>query len=472
MTKTNKKSSETSPRKRKTSKLKQESTLTEKDQMKDQNKTLEPTKISESKDERKQDLYNKLKVVHTTSPSILSSSSGFENYRGIINLCLLLLVLSNFRVALDNILKYGVLVDPYIILVFLENPYSWPSATLVILSNVFIQVCFYAERLLSKGNISERFGCCIHVFNICLTILVPIYVVFKFQPLPYFATMTLMWYTSVVLKMVSYASVNWWCREDAINNRLKDVQQSGPVKYPHNLTQKGLYYFMLAPTFCYELNFPQTQKIRKRFLIRRILEAVFLYSLILALVQQWLVPTVKNSMHSYKELDLGRLFERIMKLAIPNHLLWLLAFYAYFHSFLNIVSEVLYFGDRTFYKDWWNAPNVAIFWQNWNIPIHRWAKRHVYEPMLRNKYSKSQASMFVFFLSAFFHEFIVSIPLQMFRPYAFLSMLMQFPLAILTSSMKNPWGNIMMWLSLIIGQPLAIMMYYHDYLVEHSVIKV
>ena len=28
-------------------------------------------------------------------------------------------------------------------------------------------------------------------------------------------------------------------------------------------------------------------------------------------------------------------------------------------------------------------------------------------------------------------------------------------------------GNLVVWLSLIIGQPMALMMYYHDYVVEH-----
>ena len=28
-------------------------------------------------------------------------------------------------------------------------------------------------------------------------------------------------------------------------------------------------------------------------------------------------------------------------------------------------------------------------------------------------------------------------------------------------------GNICVWLSLVIGQPMALMMYYHDYVVEH-----
>lgn len=37
------------------------------------------------------------------------------------------------------------------------------------------------------------------------------------------------------------------------------------VQYPDNLNIFDLYYFILAPTLCYELNFPRTQRIRKRY---------------------------------------------------------------------------------------------------------------------------------------------------------------------------------------------------------------
>ena len=30
-----------------------------------------------------------------------------------------------------------------------------------------------------------------------------------------------------------------------------------------------------------------------------------------------------------------------------------------------------------------------------------------------------------------------------------------------------PVGNLIVWLSLIIGQPLAVLMYYHDFVVDH-----
>lgn len=40
-------------------------------------------------------------------------------------------------------------------------------------------------------------------------------------------------------------------------------------------------------------------------------------------------------------------------LQVPNHLLWLMFFYWFFHSSMNFTAELLRFGDREFYKDWW-----------------------------------------------------------------------------------------------------------------------
>lgn len=38
---------------------------------------------------------------------------------------------------------------------------------------------------------------------------------------------------------------------------------------------------------------------------------------------------------------------------VPNHLIWLIFFYWWFHSSLNVIAEVMQFGDREFYRDWW-----------------------------------------------------------------------------------------------------------------------
>ena len=45
-----------------------------------------------------------------------------------------------------------------------------------------------------------------------------------------------------------------------------------------------------------------------------------------------------------------RIFERLLKLAIPSLYVWLLIFAALFHIGLNIAAEITLFGDREFYK--------------------------------------------------------------------------------------------------------------------------
>ena len=53
--------------------------------------------------------------------------------------------------------------------------------------------------------------------------------------------------------------------------------------------------------------------------------------------------------------DWLHVLERLLKLAVPNQVLWLAMFYTVFHAGLNAAAEVLRFGDREFYGDWWNA---------------------------------------------------------------------------------------------------------------------
>lgn len=60
----------------------------------------------------------------------------------------------------------------------------------------------------------------------------------------------------------------------------------------------------------------------------------------------------------------------------------------------------------------------------------------------------------------------MSIPLHMFRLWAFTGMMAQIPLAwIVSRFFQGNYGNAAVWLTLIIGQPVAVLMYVHDYYV-------
>uniref|UniRef100_A0A6I8N3B9 O-acyltransferase n=1 Tax=Ornithorhynchus anatinus TaxID=9258 RepID=A0A6I8N3B9_ORNAN len=558
---------------------------------------------------------------HRVQESLFSSASGFSNYRGILNWCVVMLILSNARLFLENLIKYGILVDPIqVVSLFLKDPYSWPSLCLVIgesgragpvwepgssrvVAGAELRGRQIGERESAGGGGWGDSGVCTvlsvpsgqhvrpgrvpggeavggghrvreggdsaargqpphhPVLPRCCGASGPLhhsrypppppppppleaeealeYVcshrapaplegrggreprhgvgrgIWAPKPLPPASShpgplphhlaelgeegtasephrpsnvstplscppvgsvFALGIYTILFLKMFSYRDVNLWCREQwargktgkAVSGAKKangDVG-SGAVSYPANLTYRDLYYFLLAPTLCYELNFPRSPRIRKRFLLRRLLEMLFFTQLLVGLIQQWMVPTIQNSMKPFKDMDYSRIIERLLKLAVPNHLIWLIFFYWFFHSCLNALAEVLQFGDREFYRDWWNSESVTYFWQNWNIPVHKWCLRHFYKPALKRGMNKWLAQTGVFLASAFFHEYLVSVPLRMFRLWAFTGMMAQIPLAwVVGRFLRGNYGNAAVWLSLIIGQPVAVLMYVHDYYV-------
>uniref|UniRef100_A0AAV2KA62 O-acyltransferase n=1 Tax=Knipowitschia caucasica TaxID=637954 RepID=A0AAV2KA62_KNICA len=412
---------------------------------------------------------------HSLQESLLSSASGYSNYRGILNWCVVMLVLSNARLFLENIIKYGILVDPIqVVSLFLKDPYSWPAACLIIVSNVFILAALYIERRLAVGTISETTGRILHSFNLASLLVFPSLTVLGLTSMtPVGGVLSLGTYTILFLKLFSYQDTNRWNRDIRLakakrltrSHSCPSVAQSNGsavhslVSYPGNLTHRDMYYFVLVPTLCYQLNFPRSARIRKRFLLRRIFEMLFLMQLLVGLIQQWMVPSVQNSMKPFKEMDFSRMVERLLKLAVPNHLIWLIFFYWFFHSTLNVVAELLQFGDREFYRDWWNSETVTYFWANWNIPVHKWCLRHFYKPMLKRGVNKFLAQSAVFLVSAFFHEYLVSVPLKMFRLWAFMGMMAQVPLAWFVSRYLNGiYGNAAVWISLIIGQPVAVLM--------------
>jgi len=185
-------------------------------------------------------------------------------------------------------------------------------------------------------------------------------------------------------------------------------------------------------------------------------------------VEQYVIPTVKNAKVPLEQLAWLPLLERVLKLSIPNLYIWLMMFYCFFHLWLNVLAELLRFGDRTFYMDWWNAETLDYYWRTWNLPVHHWAMRYVYIPMLNLGLPKVSAANLVFFFSAVFHELLLSVPTHRLRTWAFLGMMAQGPLVMLTRHPRmreTPWlGNVIFWLSFcIIGQPLCMLLYWHGY---------
>ncbi|UJR09781.1 hypothetical protein I4U23_014007 [Adineta vaga] len=407
-------------------------------------------------------------------PSLLSASSGYENYRGFLNLLYVILGIGSCRLVLENILQYGLLVEFDWPIRFLQDPTNWPSVFLILLVNCFILFEFTLEIKLSHvqqlSSKTKNYCVFFQFLNLCTILIFPAFYINNRQPNPVGAFIAVCIYSIVFLKLFSYMHVNHYCRQVLLekkNDSHENVTISkGPIVYPNNLSYENLYYFMVAPTLCYELNFPRSPRIRKRFLLRRFGEILVLLSLQYCLGQQWILPILRTLDRPLNQYSTLQNIERLLRLSLPNHLLWLILFYVYFHSTLNLLAELLRFGDRLFYRDWWNATDLYEFWNRWNTTVHDFCKRHVYKPLVTQYgFNKLIGSLVVFAISAFFHEYLISVPLRMIRPWSFLAMMVQLPMGMVVQRVKHEnktYGNIAVWISLILIQPIAILLYIQD----------
>lgn len=321
-----------------------------------------------------------------------------------------------------------------------------------------------------KPLITSSAALWVSVVLLAALVLVPMTVVLLSPASPASALILLMVSCITWLKMVSYGMANRQFRMDRaegapIKERVSGIEAKDTVAYPQNLTVSNLTYFLMAPTLCYQLNYPRSPRIRWMYVLNKLAQLLFFICAVIFMMEQWCFPVVKNSFVSMQERNWLHLFERVLKLSVPSLAIWLSIFYAFFHLWLNILAEILRFGDREFYRDWWNATTMSYYWRTWNIPTHNWLVRHVYMPALRHGCSKQIAAALVFFFSAVFHEFIISVALQTFKLYFFLGMIVQIPATITGAYFRGTVvGNLIFWLSFcFLGQPIGVLLYYFDF---------
>ncbi|KAH9489760.1 Diacylglycerol O-acyltransferase 1 [Bulinus truncatus] len=189
------------------------------------------SKIEDSQQvERKERFLSDCKPIHSHADSLFSTSSGFTNYYGILNLCLILLVLGNARLFLENIIKYGILINyGYLTDWFLREPYNWPNLLLTVSIAIFPAIALLTEKLLAQGKISNRVGVIIYIINLGVLLLFPAAVIYYLHPIIVFSIFTLGNVTICFLKLISYAHVNYWCRENYSAKKLKRRSSSGNV---------------------------------------------------------------------------------------------------------------------------------------------------------------------------------------------------------------------------------------------------
>ncbi|CDQ63114.1 unnamed protein product [Oncorhynchus mykiss] len=185
--------------------------------------------------------------------------------------------------------RHGFLIDLRKVLEHLmEDHYNWPSVNLILAANMFAIAALLLERCLDKGTLSPSAGHCLHLGNLGLLTLFPAVIILYDTSIStggaYFSLWT---YTVLGLKLYSYQETNSWYRQGSVPSPGTDkCVLHETKKHIEHLPIKDLYYFLLAPTLCYQRNFPFTPRVRINVLCKTLIEMVVLTQIIVGVVQQ------------------------------------------------------------------------------------------------------------------------------------------------------------------------------------------
>jgi len=311
----------------------------------------------------------------------------------------------------------------------------------------------------------------LHALNATFNLLVSTTVVYCYIHNPGIGTIHEMHAVIVWLKVCSYAFTNRdirhaFLKPDPTGRTMPELYKTCP--YPQNITVSNLCYFWWAPTLIYQPAYPRTDKVRWDFVAKRVCETILACFIIWIASAQYAVPLLQNSLSDISELKLINLLERVLKLSTISVICWLAGFYALFQASLNALAEVMRFGDREFYGDWWNCSDVRSYWTSWNKPVSQFMKRHVYAPLVGRGMNPVLAQILTFTFSAFLHEILVGVPTHNVLGLAFMGMMFQIPLILLTDIFRKRegyWpklmGNLTFWCTFcLVGQPVAALGYY------------
>eukprot|EP00331_Platyophrya_macrostoma_P019737 CAMPEP_0176466634 /NCGR_PEP_ID=MMETSP0127-20121128/38007_1 /TAXON_ID=938130 /ORGANISM="Platyophrya macrostoma, Strain WH" /LENGTH=260 /DNA_ID=CAMNT_0017859835 /DNA_START=335 /DNA_END=1117 /DNA_ORIENTATION=- len=199
--------------------------------------------------------------------------------------------------------------------------------------------------------------------------------------------------------MHSYNEVNYLLSREVRFCKSKGISPGS--KYPENVNLGDFWFYMVAPTLVYELDLPKRPHRNYKFLAEKVLMAILTLFAVYIITSEQIIPVFQLG----KQITT---FEAISRLVLPFLFLDVAMFFLIWENILNAIAEMSGFGDREFYRDWWNMTTFEEFNRKWNKIVHEFLFRHIYlDFLLRWRMNKAIAQFLTFFVSAILHEFII-----------------------------------------------------------------
>lgn len=206
----------------------------------------------------------------------------------------------------------------------------------------------------------------------------------------------------MVMKMISFVVEN----ERKLSGLPIDCH-SNQTK-PEPPTFKSFLYFMIAPTLLYRDKYPRSESPFKY----RSFVTWSLQCFVTAVVGLHLANQVGNPSAKYVGLvpiTAGVFMDLLSWSFVGGTFTYIITIgYVYLHCYCNASAEVLRFGDRRFYGNWWSAPNLCMGFGWWNYVLNSWLVEYAHKPVIHWTGSRPVAGAVVFAVSAFLHDYVMS----------------------------------------------------------------
>ncbi|PIO71895.1 MBOAT family protein [Teladorsagia circumcincta] len=241
---------------------------------------------------------------------------------------------------------------------------------------------------------------------------------------------------------------------------------SGAVVQPGTTSEwpsvEQYVYFMFCPSFIYRDEYPRNETRCLKKAAMHFLHCFILIEFVNLQFTQYVFPWMDSQ--DYTTLSARTTLLSLFAGIVPGIVCLVSLFYGLLHSWLNGFAELMRFGDRQFYMNWWHADNMAEYYRNWNLVVHDWLYAYVYRDVSKlicGRRGLQVAQLGVFFISALFHEFWFGIAFRVFYPVMFMLYFVFGGIFFSVSRLiknKSIW-NTALWFNLLIGTGMFIAFY-------------
>ncbi|KAF8795743.1 Sterol O-acyltransferase 1 like protein [Argiope bruennichi] len=220
-----------------------------------------------------------------------------------------------------------------------------------------------------------------------------------------------------------------------------------------------LIYFLFVPTLVYRDNYPRTSHIRWSYVAWNFLQVFCCIIGAYIPCTYFIVDTFNKT--GIEPIPLVNFMGTLAMSIFAGGILMFLVFYGMFHCWLNAFAEMLRFGDRMFYDDWWNCTSYAKYYRSWNMVVYDWLYSYIYRDMyVVLGRSRTGAMLTVFLISAIIHEYILAICFKFVFPLLFmLFSTLGVLLVFVTRRQTSSFWNVFLWGSMFQGWGLLTVFY-------------